>query len=143
MRVYQDGNDTSQTVGCDTAEYPTKTWIEAYQHRYKNRDDQHPLKPIVQGGRHCKADSHCGEGTCSNGRCRCSKGWVGPRCLVPHYKNDFEEELEELELDAMFVPPFLAWAAFLLVASMAAAIGAVVVRRRRPGTREFRHPLLS
>jgi hypothetical protein len=82
VRVYQKKNDSSQTIGCNPKEYPTKRFIDAHAYRYKGGDQVTPLLPQISGTGHCKKDTDCGEGKCFRKRCTCNKGWTGPRCLV-------------------------------------------------------------
>jgi hypothetical protein len=35
-----------------------------------------------KGGKICKKDEECGEGTCYKDRCHCKAGFIGPGCLV-------------------------------------------------------------
>lgn len=89
IRVYQNKNDSLQTVGCNPEGYPTSKYIEANAAKFRNPQDKAPLKKIVTGGGRCDVHSNetvCGEefgnGKCIGARCVCSSGWVGPRCLV-------------------------------------------------------------
>lgn len=88
VRVYQSKNDsahvgTSHTVGCDTAEFPSKEFIMGHQDRYMRGapfvlSDKGPLKKkIKRGGGACYRNSDCGgednadaaEGTEGKGQC--------------------------------------------------------------------------
>jgi len=60
VRVYQNKNDSRQTVGCNPREYPTKRWILAHEYRYMGTAEAHALKPIVTGGNKCTKHSQCG-----------------------------------------------------------------------------------
>lgn len=81
VRVYQNKNDSRQTLGCNPREYPTTRWIAGHEYRYKRDVDEHPLKPIVTGGARCTNNGECGQGKC-RGTCECKSGWQGPNCLV-------------------------------------------------------------
>ncbi len=111
VRVYQDPSDASQTVGCDPVGFPTREFIEGHEYRYLRPlpfTDQHPLKPVKNGGGHCVKDKDCGEGVCgvvksglfgSVGKgCLCDEGWTGPLCKS---RKGFDDEpgAYELELD--------------------------------------------
>ncbi|CAN0237792.1 unnamed protein product, partial [Hapterophycus canaliculatus] len=54
VRVYQAHNDSSQTLGCDTKEYPTRDFIKANHERYKSPDDDHVMLPVQRGGGSCR-----------------------------------------------------------------------------------------
>lgn len=82
VRVYQNKNDPSMTIGCNPQEYPTKTFIKAHEYRYMKLTDKISLQNLVTGGESCVADGHCGTGLCVEKKCSCKKGWMGPRCLV-------------------------------------------------------------
>lgn len=82
IRIYQNKNDSRQTVGCNPRNYPTKKWIRAHEYRYKNKEARHALADVVTGGGTCKVDADCGEGRCSLWRCQCKPNWQGPKCLV-------------------------------------------------------------
>lgn len=88
IRIYQNVNDSTHTVGCNPEGYPTTKYIEASPVKYKNSNDKQPLKQIEVGGGRCEISSKsaCGKkyetGLCVSGRCVCRNGWVGPQCLV-------------------------------------------------------------
>lgn len=92
VRVYQNKNDSSQTIGCNPKEYPTKKFIQAHAYRYKTLLDPHPLKQIKVGGGACAVDEDCGtHGHCYHEKCKCDEDWVGSTCLSPNYHNDFSD----------------------------------------------------
>jgi beta-glucan synthesis-associated protein KRE6 len=131
VRVYQNKNDKTQTIGCNPRGYPTKKFIAGHEYRYKLKLDPHPILPIQVGGGKCSSDSACGDGTCHFSRCRCDPDWTGPHCLVPTYQNDFPDWEEEtwITLSAPYVPSFLAIAAVSVVASL--VLAALYVSRQR------------
>eukprot|EP01041_Mallomonas_annulata_P001781 gene1781-3454_t len=126
IRVYQKKGDPYQTIGCNPEKFPTRKFIEAHEYRYKRQIDVHALKPLRVGGGRCKVDSDCGEGTgkcLSNSKCRCEDGWVGPRCLVPHMKNDFEDWDRDrfITIEYPFIPSFLGLAGVIFLFALGAA----------------------
>ena len=107
VHVYQDPNDPLQTLGCDPPGFPTARYIKGNEVNYLRSlgmyVDKLPLKPVVTGGGECTMETEaidCGgeTGYCSNGRCKCVVGWMGPKCLVPTYKNNFTDWDENEEI---------------------------------------------
>lgn len=100
IRVYQDPSNKKHKVGCSTPERPTKTYIDGNAHMYTHGNDAVPLKEIQNGLGVCDPSvspsivgpQTCGgssRGKCSvNKVCACSKGWMGPHCLVRDGYND-------------------------------------------------------
>jgi len=85
VRVYQNKQDSRQTIGCNPQDYPTRKYIIAHEYKYKKLTDYHALKSIREGGGSCEKDLQCGEGktgSCHFYMCRCQSGWTGPYCLV-------------------------------------------------------------
>ena len=110
VHVYQDPDDSLQTIGCNPPGFPTKRYIKgneaAYLRSIGNYIDKHPLKPVVTGGSKCSKDTEaldCGgeTGYCFNGYCACVEGWMGPKCLVPTYKNNFTDWDENVDFYPM------------------------------------------
>lgn len=96
IRVYQNPNDEKQKVGCSTPERPTATYIKAFQDKFKEPEDDVPLRPVENGGGKCDrvaaSTSEIGPRTCGGAErgacaedetCDCVDGWTGPFCLVP------------------------------------------------------------
>ncbi|CAM9892035.1 unnamed protein product, partial [Phaeothamnion confervicola] len=82
VRVYQDSNDSTHSIGCSTGTHPTSKWITGHSERYKDPEDHQLLVDVRRGGGHCKADMDCGTrgGRCSGGRCHCTAAYMGPWC---------------------------------------------------------------
>jgi beta-glucan synthesis-associated protein KRE6 len=122
VRVYQNKADPEMTVGCNPKEYPTKTFIKAHEYRYMKLTDKISLQPLVVGGEKCETDGHCGTGKCVSGECKCLEGWMGPRCLVPAYHNDFEDwDVDDWgELSPPFIPSFLRIGVAMFVVALTA-----------------------
>lgn len=82
VRIYQDKNNSYQTLGCNPKDYPTKRFIAAHAFRYLGTTDRLPLVKVRRGRGRCKTDRQCGEGICKLSRCKCNPDWTGPNCLV-------------------------------------------------------------
>lgn len=83
VRVYQNKEDPSMSVGCNPQSHPTSRYIAAHPEKYIKIDQAKPLEDVVAGGGRCKSDGDCGEGACSAFyRCSCKEDWTGPSCLV-------------------------------------------------------------
>lgn len=92
VRVYQDKTNDLHKVGCSTPERPTRRFIEAHEHLYKQGGDARPLKGIQRGRGRCDPGATgltreaCGgskRGRCTKGKvCECAAGWAGPHCLA-------------------------------------------------------------
>lgn len=132
VRVYQNKNDPKQTVGCNPKGYPTTKFIQGHEFRYKLLTDVHAIKPIVTGGGECVDDAGCGEGVCDIKKCKCNADWMGPRCLVPTYANDFDdwEKEESIPVFLPFVPSFLEAFSLLALSLLAAATLLICTKRR-------------
>ena len=122
VRVYQDPNDPKQKVGCSTPERPTKKFIEAHEHKYKQKEDLHPLKPIQNGGGPClstpdvnktNGTDYCGgpaRGICQTNTtltCKCIGNWTGPHCTNPVAYDDIIWDPPETWADFGFSGPSL------------------------------------
>ncbi len=88
VRVYQDKNNSRQTLGCNPRDYPTKKYILGHEYRYMTANKARALEPVKVGGGKCRLDEDCRgpagssrsrAGSCSryNG-CSCSKDWTVP-----------------------------------------------------------------
>lgn len=88
IRIYQNKNDSRQTIGCNPRDYPTKKFIEGHAYRYRNDEfdgEGRPLKAIQHGQGRCHRDEDCGgssRGLCRRQKCFCDGSWTGPHCLV-------------------------------------------------------------
>lgn len=82
VRVYQNKQDPSHTLGCNPPDFPTKRYIKGHEFKYKVLTDVYALRPILTGGAACESNDECGEGVCSFFKCVCNINWQGPRCLV-------------------------------------------------------------
>ena len=93
IRVYQDINDNTHSLGCDPADFPTKEYIEENWERYTYDSflNDQPLLKVQHGGGPCTDSSNCGidvstglyNGFCRDGVCDCSSEWTGPNCISP------------------------------------------------------------
>mmetsp|Transcript_27494 Transcript_27494/g.38690 ORF Transcript_27494/g.38690 Transcript_27494/m.38690 type:complete len:186 (+) Transcript_27494:493-1050(+) len=97
VRVYQDADDPTHTIGCDPPGLETSSIIQENWELYTfdpNVNKQGPLKDIPHGGGDCEGtkeknifEEACGgltRGDCVEGRCRCSTNeWTGPFCVTP------------------------------------------------------------
>eukprot|EP00596_Hydrurales_sp_CCMP1899_P010011 CAMPEP_0119039412 /NCGR_PEP_ID=MMETSP1177-20130426/8873_1 /TAXON_ID=2985 /ORGANISM="Ochromonas sp, Strain CCMP1899" /LENGTH=582 /DNA_ID=CAMNT_0007003233 /DNA_START=119 /DNA_END=1864 /DNA_ORIENTATION=- len=133
VRVYQNKDDPRQNIGCNPKDRPTRKFIKAKEYRYSIPTRAHALFPLNVGGEKCADSKECGSGYCSFMRCRCHAGYMGPRCLVPQYKDDFPDWETDSWLSSFstpYVPAFLAFGAIsLIILLVVAAI--VIVRSRK------------
>ncbi|KAL7561448.1 hypothetical protein ACA910_020271 [Epithemia clementina (nom. ined.)] len=112
IRVYQDLNDASHTLGCNPPQYPTRDLIEAQKAKYifNSWIKDEPLDTIQHGSGVCTTDDDCGQTAlaqgrqaaqqelavdnttssttttprCEQGRCVCPDFlWTGPHCQSP------------------------------------------------------------
>eukprot|EP00602_Paraphysomonas_sp_CaronLab_P012455 CAMPEP_0185041464 /NCGR_PEP_ID=MMETSP1103-20130426/40766_1 /TAXON_ID=36769 /ORGANISM="Paraphysomonas bandaiensis, Strain Caron Lab Isolate" /LENGTH=529 /DNA_ID=CAMNT_0027581193 /DNA_START=186 /DNA_END=1772 /DNA_ORIENTATION=+ len=138
IRIYQDKENPTHTVGCNPRAFPTKKYIIANEHKYKRMNDKHALKDVKNGGGTCRTDIQCGEGRCGRySRCVCHHDWTGPHCLVPAYCNDFPDwDIEEhwVYMASPFIPSFLGWCAVILFGSLVSSAVAIGMRRREYGS---------
>jgi hypothetical protein len=146
------------TVGCNPRSHPTKKFIQANAHKYKNLHDKLPLKEVVTGTGECGRGKRrhqrkhhneleteveeCGEGHCVRGSCVCKEGWQGPHCLVPTYKNDFPDWDREDHWVPPVAPPvvpsFLTWAGALLCVGFISALVVTTRERKRQSDQKRR-----
>eukprot|EP00607_Mallomonas_marina_P008784 CAMPEP_0182419324 /NCGR_PEP_ID=MMETSP1167-20130531/3781_1 /TAXON_ID=2988 /ORGANISM="Mallomonas Sp, Strain CCMP3275" /LENGTH=541 /DNA_ID=CAMNT_0024594167 /DNA_START=220 /DNA_END=1845 /DNA_ORIENTATION=+ len=141
IRVYQNKNDSRQTIGCNPPGYPTRKYIKAHEFKYMDTTkDSHPLKPLKVGGARCKIENsdYCGthaRGSCSHStlRCVCRPGWMGPRCLVQKFHDDGEDwdvgKFEGIELP--FIPSSLGVVAVVFVIALIASVSVFSIRRKK------------
>ena len=117
VRLYQKVNDSSQTIGCSTTDYPTSRYIKGHKKLFMGEHDTEPLQPQIVGGALCEAHIDCGKGKCITGICECEKNWVGPNCLASLGWNDIDWEPEEpIVIDSIFIPTTLRiWAVVFLL----------------------------
>lgn len=136
------------TLSCNPRAYPTKKYIQANENKYRNLEDPHPLKPVLNGSGLCgrrgkgmggmeEQGGQCGEGRCYRGACVCPADWTGPYCLVPAYRNPFPDWDYEQHwvppLSAPVVPAALALLGTVLLLVFAG--GVVVVAKAREKTK--------
>jgi hypothetical protein len=118
VRVYQDPDAPEQKIGCSTPERPTRRWIEAHSHLYKEEGDMHPLKGVQKGMGACaqqasgmvpEACGGAGRGRCSKSSvCECNDGWTGPHCLAHDGSDPIVWDEADKIADIGFVPPLVA-----------------------------------
>ncbi|CAM9159554.1 unnamed protein product, partial [Scytosiphon promiscuus] len=127
VRVYQNKNDSSMSVGCDIPSHPSKLWIEAHKYRYMRLGDKKPLKNLMVGGGKCKDNDGCHKGSCHWGKCKCEEGWVGPLCQATHKFDDVTYEkhvdLSPRPIAVPVVLQSLGGVIVLLVAGMSFVLG--------------------
>ncbi|CAB1112410.1 unnamed protein product [Ectocarpus sp. CCAP 1310/34] len=108
VRVYQNKNDSSMSIGCDIPSHPSKLFIEAHRYRYMRSGDKKPLKDLMVGGGKCNDETGCHRGKCHWGKCKCEEGWVGPLCQSTHKFDDISyEEHVDLSPRPIAVPVVL------------------------------------
>lgn len=85
VRIYQDVNDATHTLGCDPPGLPTTDYVAQNWQRYTFNSfiKDAPLLPVQNGGASCSSDVECSNGTCRLGECLCDEGWTGPNCYSP------------------------------------------------------------
>lgn len=148
VRVYQNPNDPTQKVGCSTPERPTRRYIEAHEHLYKQDSDDAPLKVVQVGRGICDPSAKgvtaasCGgkeRGRCtSGGVCECSTGWIGPHCLAHRGRDPIPYDQPDEISDIGFVPPVVSSFKFLLGALGTVFIGFFLsVRLKKSKQREW------
>jgi beta-glucan synthesis-associated protein KRE6 len=126
VHVFQDPTDSTQTVGCNPEGYPTTKFIEGNKKNYLrmlgNHIDNEPLKTVVTGGAACSSSRYCGNSTgeCRGGYCSCVPGWMGPKCLVPAYCNNFTDWDENVILPP-FDGPYIPFSLFCVIATFGLA----------------------
>lgn len=90
VRVYQDMDEPSHTLGCSPPSRPTAEWIKGHERRYvlwNSPIGTKPLRSIQNGGMPCQGNATCGldrgAGYCdpASKRCQCNKDWTGPSCF--------------------------------------------------------------
>ncbi|GKY98701.1 hypothetical protein MPSEU_000826400 [Mayamaea pseudoterrestris] len=145
IRVYQDPNMPEQKVGCSTPERPTRQYIEAHAHLYKQESDARPLKDIQRGLGACVHEAvgvnpeSCGgedRGRCTKGNvCECNDGWTGPHCLAHDGQDSILWDEPDKISDVGFVPPLVApkfLLGILIVLGLSVAVS-LQCRRRLEG----------
>ncbi|KAL7540766.1 hypothetical protein ACHAXR_010368 [Thalassiosira sp. AJA248-18] len=166
VRVYQDKNDPKQKVGCSTKERPTRKFIEAHEKKYMKEGDDHPLKPIQNGGGTCSLTApqkkvipqSCGgvsHGTCQSKTkppsCQCNGNWTGPHCMNPAGSDDIIWDPLETFADLGFWGPnftkggmgVLTVVGLLAGILIAAPVVLKMGRRRREGYMRVRSSIPS
>lgn len=91
IRVYQDVNDSTHTVGCDPPDLPTADFINEHWEKYTFDPfiNKQPLLTVQHGGGTCQESTDCGlssglaGGLCKEGACECLSNWTGPNCQSP------------------------------------------------------------
>ena len=138
VRVWQNKNDSAQTLGCNPEGFPTARFIKAHQSRYMRlMKDKVPLKEVMVGGGDCRSDADCGfsgkRGRCTLlGGCRCAEGTSGPHCRTRAYKNDFPDwDIDPIPpMQLPTVSAFFAAAVLSLGAAAAVSVFVVIEGKR-------------
>ena len=150
VRVFQNANSSSHSVGCSPPSHPSRRFIQAHESRYKMPEDDKPLKAVARGGGACEVDAQCRHGSCERDRqglskCVCDAAHSGPYCMSPiGFDDDYTpDDALHLHPSVPFMPTLLAAFAAALCGTFVATLLARVKWRRETAQRNAYVPLSS